>query len=199
MTVIVAVKDRERGGVIFGVDSLYNLDEVTYNALDEKKYSVSPNGIVIGGAGGSYLSDVIQEFICAQKIDKDVLEKEDVFELVNLLYVYLKERDLVNDKGEMSEPCEFILTYKESIYTISQDFHVIEVKDSVATGSGRRMAFGALKNDNSTPFQKVVRAIEVADKYVNSVGFPAFIYDNVTKEEITINREDVKDVYCKKD
>jgi ATP-dependent protease HslVU (ClpYQ) peptidase subunit len=108
------------------------------------------------------------------KINRKTLCKEVVPALMRLVKGSIFEYKDGGLDGEL------LVAYKDTAFTISPNFNVIEVEEYTAIGSGTMVALGSLytsKLSNSSAEQRVILAIKAAGSMVKSVSKESIIGD----------------------
>jgi ATP-dependent protease HslVU (ClpYQ) peptidase subunit len=177
MSVIVAVKDKNR--FVVGSDIRcscsdgYYLD--SYKSLRKIKHLDLNNEIIIGCVGNVAILELFEDVLNnVSKINRKTLCKEVVPSLMRLVKGSIFEYKDGGLDGEL------LVAYKDTAFTISPNFNVIEIEEYTAIGSGTMVALGSLytsKLSNSSAEQRVILAIKAAGSMVKSVSKESIIGD----------------------
>lgn len=194
MSVIVVVRDKNR--FVVGSDIRcsssdgYYVD--SYKSFRKIKHLDLNNEIIIGCVGNVAILELFEEVLNnVSRINRTTLNKEVVPALMHLV------------KGsvfEYKDGCldgELLVAYKDTAFTISPNFNVMEVEEESAIGSGAMVALGSLytsKLSNSSAEQRVILAIKVAGSLVKSVSKESIIGDT---KNMAIKPSNLRDVFEK--
>jgi ATP-dependent protease HslVU (ClpYQ) peptidase subunit len=189
MTVVVGFKD-SKGKVWMGSDlsTLYG-----FNRLEQiiPKYISLGNQVVIGSCGLAMFQQYLVK-LAADLTPSQIDKQFDFTHLRGIIHLAEKMRDDLEEEGYTvvegtGDPKvvegAFVVATPDTLYLISPDFAVAEVKDFVAIGSGAEFAYGAhFALQNTKPKTELHScdvlhtAIAAANKYnAGCSGFSEFI------------------------
>ncbi len=187
MSVIVAKKEENR--VIMACDT-----QVTHGQTKgsvTKIFKNKKNDNIICGVVGSLrdlnllssMEDLIDDF----SIRRDLVDTDSIITntIPKIKEFFKKEGRIVSTEDGDIMHSSFIISYKNSIWTIGGDFSVKEVDDFVAIGSPEEFAMGvyeAIKDDNTSIEDKIVKIIDICIKKTIYVDYPIYMIDTEKKE-----------------
>jgi len=176
MTVVVGYKDNN-GKVYMGSDlsTLYGLNRLEQT---EPKFVSLGNKVLVGSCGLAMVHQYLVKLSC----DKTPAQIEKLFDFSHIRgIIHFAEfiRDGLEEEGyivveEAGDPKvlqgSFIVATPTSLWLISPDFAVAEVKDFVSVGSGAEFAYGAfhtyyMEGLNCPAEQLINTAISAANNY----------------------------------
>ena len=175
MTCVVGLIDKKGNSVIIGADSASVGD---YDISIRKDTKVFKNGEFVIGCTSSFRMIQLLRF----SFTPPVIGEKDVYEYMCTDFInavrecfkeggYLQKYTDGDDKGGT-----FLVAHKDRLFKVESDFQVGERMDNYeACGSGQDYALGALSvlsSLNKSPELIVVRALETAERFSNSVSSP---------------------------
>ena len=171
MTAIIAIA---RGNKVYmGGDSFISTDH--FGMVSSNPKIVKNNGVLLGLSGSCRFNDLI---ITHKKFPTRAANMSVYKYLVTKIVPLLKKA--MNDAEENGDASASILVgVKGSLFMIFSDFQVSEPADRyAAVGSGYLPAYGVLHatEDSINPEERIVMALEAAEKHVPSVCGP-FTFD----------------------
>lgn len=169
MTCIVGYVDK--GEVYIGGDSMAVIDSNYFIDPHKKVFEIGP--FLIGGAGDSDALDRIEHFM---SIDPRPDGITDVHYLNTCFIPALKYVIKDFSKPEVN----LIVGYNKAIYFVAGDFTIGSTTEKfMGAGSGGAYAVGAMaildKMNNLTPKQKLIKAMQASERFINSVKGPYYV------------------------
>lgn len=183
MSVVVAVK--ENGVVYMGADTQTSSGFRKVNYLNENEFKILKfsNGILVGicGVVASEQCLLAEPTLFSLEDGNRLTKKHIVNKIIpKIIEILAKNGCLDKDDGTMD--ISIILAYKDSIYRIKRDFTVFGVEKYAAIGAGKSYALYSLINDGKTVQERILSALHISSKTVDSVSAPY----------ILINTKDLK-------
>lgn len=188
MSLIVAVKDG--GRVYMGADTQTTSGKLICRPKMQDgtfKIAIMPNGVLLGHAG---------QFRCSQRLSlktewfenlpQDGITKR--FLVKEIIPKFKDELKSINALDNGSANCTHLVVWRDRIFVIESDFSVLAVDNFVAIGSPD-WAYPALMEEGKTVREKIIKALDVASKYMTTISPPYVLIDSqnltfeVVKEE----------------
>jgi ATP-dependent protease HslVU (ClpYQ) peptidase subunit len=147
--------------------------------------------------------DILMGYTTSFRMGQLLQYSESLFDELNLLKDDIDEKYMVNKfipnvkklfkQGEYGKPetgGNFLLTFKDKLYEIQDDFSILEPKDKfVSVGCGENFAMASLttsQETDKTPIERITDALIIAEKYATGVRRPFYILNNLDDEIIEI-------------
>ena len=184
MSVVIAVK--HDGRIWFGADTQSTCGRDRYNPLSRNDFKVTKlhNGMLISLTG---------EIVTGQRIlahpewftvdEKKGLTKEHIVtKILPHLYECLNEEELL-DTGDKGMPpvmkVTIFLAYKDKLFEICRDFHVIRYEEYQASGSGANaIMYGLSKLDKTKDIhEQLLQLLRISAKHDANVSAPFILID----------------------
>jgi ATP-dependent protease HslVU (ClpYQ) peptidase subunit len=198
MSVVVAIKDN--GKVWMACDSQSTRGGTKRTLSNPNNYKISrmknDKEMLIGGVGRSKFSNVIK--IQDEFMDELTRLKGDfnfnyvVKSVVPKLFNLAKEYSLLEKATDSEDKFlanDFLIAYKDLLFSVDSDGTVFEVDDFDAIGSGFELAKGYISQseieDKKEVIIKAVRASISSDNYVN---YPIIVMNTKDEEVIIIEK-----------
>lgn len=187
MTCIIGMIDN--GKAYMGADRRISFGNIkrtmpTYGKIIER------SGLLIGTTGYLKFNNLIRYDLLFNAQPKDMPDDVYVYKvIVEEIRKTAKDNGYmsIHDNEEKLPEMESLLIYNNKIYTVFGDLSICETEHKFwATGSGGDLAIGALSVlENSLdseeftypPEYKIIKALEIAAKYDNSVGAPFDVHE----------------------
>ena len=197
MTCIVSFLDRENGVGYIGGDSFGSTSFSGHVYKNRKVFKSKDTSNVVMGYTSSFRMGDLLEYTSGLFDKVDVLENKTIDReylvtkfIPKVSNVFYQNKFETNNNGEANGGF-FILTTKDGIYTIQNDYSVMESStDYASVGSGSYFALGSLyatkDNKDLSPVDKIKLALESAEFNQINVRRPFYIINTENDEVITI-------------
>lgn len=194
MTCIVGILDKEQDCVFIGADSLGSNWSKQAIFKNRKVFKAKDNSNILMAICGDYkLQNIlsVEESLVEEIKDlKDEVNFEHIVKytspkIINLASKYncLRIKDGYANLGG-----DIIFAYKNQLYIIESNGQVLEPDDEyIAGGSGGDFAIAVLsQNKDKTTNERIIEALEAAEKHACGVKRPFYIMNTMNDEVIEI-------------
>ena len=187
MSVVMAVK--HGGRIWFGADTQSTCGSDRYNPLSRSDFKVTKmdNGMLISMTGELVTSQRILAHPEWFTVDpkKGLTKEHIVTKIIPHLFKELDDEELL-DTGDKGMPpvmkVTMFLAYKDKLFEVCRDFHVIRYEDHQASGSGANaVVYGLNKLDKAKDInEQLLQLLKISAKHDSNVSAPFILID--TKE-----------------
>ena len=185
MTVIVALKDMDKGITYIGGDGRRQFGNVIVPLSKKEGKVFVSGGLVFGHTGMAKIRNITRnvQFRFKKGYPKLGFNLEDMLmtHLIPKFKSYAKEKGyLSEEKGIPSMGGTVLVAIGTQICIIHSDFSVTPIEGLyTAIGSGQQVALGALQmgviHSNLTPRKLVNETLKICGQHINSVGPPYIV------------------------
>jgi ATP-dependent protease HslVU (ClpYQ) peptidase subunit len=173
MTCIVAI--RQKNKVWIGGDSAGTNSSTRRIREDSKVFRLDKFvfGYTTSFRMGQLIRHKFQPGLLTQSNNPDNI----IFDIVEQVRKILEEYKYSRIESNESTGGEFIVAWKNNLYTVYSDFQYAKVKDNFTScGCGVSFALGSLfETGNINPHKRIIRALKTAEYFSNSVIRPFVI------------------------
>lgn len=187
MSVVIAVK--HDGRIWFGADTQSTCGSDRYNPLSQNEFKVTKlgHGVLLSMTGEIVTGQRILAHPEWFTVDKEngLTKEHIVTHIIPRLYEALDEEELL-DTGDKGTPpvmkVTIFLAYKDKLFEICRDFHVIRYEEYQASGSGANaIMYGLSKLDKTKDIhEQLLQLLRISAKHDSNVSAPFVLID--TKE-----------------
>lgn len=205
MSVAIAIKDKDKICLAADSQCTAGISKVTLSNPNNYKIwkTKGLNNSIMCHAGPCrdlgiirYRNFIPETRAMKGNIDMDFVQGKMIYDM----YDAIDERGFIDKTDGSNMPSEYLFTYKDKLFDLSECLYVLEVEDYIAIGSGKDVAMGSLASTIGEAAEiRLIKAVVAAANIDSRVGYPIIVTDTETCEFKIYDENDVKKLLNQED